>query len=106
MGGARIATHAAAHPGDYQLSTKASLDRSSFSELSPLDNARELLALGLRSDVGFDLERIAHITGSNVDAAMLKSFVETGLIRQNGQTIALTREGRLLADRIAAELSP
>lgn len=104
--GARIATHAAARPADYQLSVQTPLDRSSLSKLSPLDNARELLALGLRSNVGFDLERITQVTGQSVDGATLKSFVETGLIRQNGQTIALTREGRLLADRIAAELSP
>lgn len=106
LDGARIATHAAARPADYQLSVQTPLDRSSLSELSPLDNARELLALGLRSEVGFDLERLARITDSETDAATLQSFIETGLIRQNGQTIALTREGRLLADRIAAELSP
>ncbi|RIJ27652.1 radical SAM family heme chaperone HemW [Henriciella algicola] len=104
--GARIATHAAARPADYQLSVQTPLDRSSLIELSPLDNARELLALGLRADVGFDLERIARITGSETDATTLQSLIETGLIRQNGPTVSLTREGRLLADRIAAELSP
>ena len=106
VGGARIATHAAARPADYELSVQTPLDRSSFSELSPLDNARELLALGLRSEVGFDLERIARITGNEIDAATLQSLIETGLIRQNGPTVSLTREGRLLADRVAAELSP
>jgi putative oxygen-independent coproporphyrinogen III oxidase len=104
--GRRIATHSAARPADYQYSVQTPLDRFFLSELSPLDNARELLALGLRSDVGFDLERIARITGSETHAATLQSLIETGLIRQNGPTVSLTREGRLLADRIAAELSP
>lgn len=104
--GVRIATHSAARPAHYQLTTQTPLDQSSLSALSPLDNARELLALGLRSDVGFDLERTALIIGSDTDAATLQSLIETGLIRQNGPTVSLTREGRLLADRIAAELSP
>ncbi len=104
--GTRIATHAAARPADYQLSAQTPLKPASFSGLSPLDNARELIALGLRADAGFDLERIRQVTGSEVDLATLKSFIETGLIRQNGSTVSLTREGRLLADRIAAELSP
>lgn len=104
--GARIATHAAARPAHYQLSMQMPLERSSLSELSPLDNARELLALGLRSEAGFDLERIDLVTGREIDAATLASFVDSGLIHQKGQTIALTQEGRLLADRIAAELSP
>ena len=104
--GARIATHAAARPADYQLSAHTPLDRSSLSKLSPLDNARELLALGLRSEVGFDLERITKVTDSEVDSTTLKTLADSGLIRQNGSTVSLTREGRLLADRIAAELSP
>ena len=104
--GTRIATHASARPADYQLSAQTPLVPAPLSGLSPLDNARELIALGLRADAGFDLERITQITGNDVDSATLKSFIETGLVRLNGSTVSLTREGRLLADRIAAELSP
>lgn len=104
--GTRIATHAPARPADYQLSAQTPLEPASFSGLSPMDNARELIALGLRAEAGFDLERITQVTGSEIDPDGLKSFVETGLIRQNGSTVSLTRAGRLLADRIAAELSP
>ncbi|RIJ23394.1 radical SAM family heme chaperone HemW [Henriciella barbarensis] len=104
--GQRIATHAAARPADYQLAAQNSLDAKSLTTLSTLDNTRELLALGLRSDEGFDLERVARIIGRHVDTSALKTFSENGLVRQNGQTISLTQDGRLLADRITAELSP
>ena len=74
--------------------------------LPSLDNARELIALGLRPAEGFDLARIEQVSGEPINAAVLETLTETGLIIRKISHVALTPEGRLLADRIAGELSP
>lgn len=100
----RIATHAAAKPMGYQASVAlADIDGET---LSPLDNARELLALGLRSDEGVDLGVIAAVSGQPVAADALQTLLDNGLLHREGGKVSLTRNGRLLTDRIAAELSP
>ena len=104
--GERVATHAALRPGDYQAAMDSAPPRSTGDTLSALQNARELIALGLRSHEGFDLERITALTEQPVNRAALTEFETAGLIRRNGELVTLTPEGRLLADRIAAELSP
>ncbi|MEQ8557188.1 MAG: radical SAM family heme chaperone HemW [Henriciella sp.] len=106
LGGERIATHAALRPADYISGIKPMASHVEGEHLSPLDTARELLALGLRPGEGFDVARIETLTGSPVPEETLAVFESQGLIRRDVSRIALTMDGRLLADRIAAELSP
>ncbi|GGB78865.1 radical SAM family heme chaperone HemW [Henriciella pelagia] len=101
--GQRVATHAALKPAEYIASVDTGL---SPEPLSSLDTARELLALGLRPAEGFDLSRIEALIDARTDPETLATLKTNGLIRQTGTNVALTAEGRLLADRIAAELSP
>ena len=105
IGGQRIATHAALKPADYQAAVSREIE-SEGETLSPIGNARELLALGLRPAEGFDPARIEALTGTPLLNDALETFVEQGLVLREATRIALTPEGRLLADRIAAELSP
>lgn len=105
VGGERIATHAERRPGDYVAATSRAAPAPGET-LSSLDTARELLALGLRPSEGFDFGRIETLTGAPLDAGLLDAFMDGGLMAQRGHRIALTAQGRLLADRIAAELSP
>ncbi|WP_300380198.1 radical SAM family heme chaperone HemW [Henriciella sp.] len=105
LDGQRLVTHAPLRPGDYRTAV-SSTDGLAGEKLSPLDNARELLALGLRSDEGFDTTRLQKLTGIPVPADAMSGMKEAGLLKQDGRHITLTREGRLLADRVAAELSP
>lgn len=105
-GGHRIATHAARRPQDYVSAVNALPDIVEGEHLPSLDNARELIALGLRPAEGFDLARIEQVSGEPINAAVLETLTETGLIIRKISHVALTPEGRLLADRIAGELSP
>ncbi|PHR79529.1 radical SAM family heme chaperone HemW [Henriciella sp.] len=106
LDGRRFATHAPARPGDYEAAVKAPLPSEPGEPLTSLDTARELLALGLRPDEGFDLDRMTAVSGMPADAASLDMLAEAGLLHRSGQVVSLTREGRLLADRITAELAP
>ena len=104
--GHRLATHAARRPQDYVSGINPLAESVEAETLSSLDTARELLALGLRPDEGFDLLRIQQAAGQPVDQERLADFVSQGLVAQSGERMKLTPDGRLLADRIAAELSP
>lgn len=64
--------------------------------LSEAEHAQERVIMGLRTDEG-----IAR-TGLNADA--IETLTQAGLISTHAERIALTRAGRLLADRIAAEV--
>jgi oxygen-independent coproporphyrinogen-3 oxidase len=105
MRGQRYATLGPLKPAAY-VEASTDIRPRSWEALASLDAARELLALGLRPDTGFDLERVSQLTGISVSQTTVDHFASSGLVAVNGSTIKLTPSGRLLADRIAAELSP
>jgi oxygen-independent coproporphyrinogen-3 oxidase len=72
-------------------------------ELEPLDDVvrrRELLMLGLRLDEPLILESVE----GAFDPASLERLVRLGLVEQHGETIALTRRGRLLGGGVTVAL--
>jgi oxygen-independent coproporphyrinogen-3 oxidase len=72
-------------------------------ELEPLDDVvrrRELLMLGLRLDEPLVLESVE----GAFDPASLERLVRLGLVEQHGETIALTRRGRLLGGGVTVAL--
>ncbi|WP_233355742.1 radical SAM family heme chaperone HemW [Henriciella litoralis] len=101
LDGQRIATIAARKPAVY-IAENTPPDE----HLSALDAARELLALGLRPLEGFDLARLAQLTGAMPPSDKIEDLVSAGLVTHSGSHIALTASGRLLADRITMELAP
>lgn len=105
-GGERLATEAADRPGDYQRLVGADgVGWSAALALSPLAQARERIAMGLRVSEGLALSDIEEL-GFSLDPARIATLGELGLLACGSGRLALTRRGRLLADRIAAELAP
>lgn len=79
-------------------------------DLSPGILATDALIFGLRCNRGVNLDAWAKrfdMTGTAL-ASQLNTFItsltEDGLAKRNGSLIQLTREGRLLADRIGVEI--
>ena len=107
VGGNRYASEAERQPAAYIANVQALASGwSEASKLYPLDNARELLAMGLRPSSGIDRTRIESISGRTLSQAKIDVFVEEGWMVQDGPRLALTARGRLLADALTAELSP
>lgn len=107
VGGNRYASEAERRPAAYIANVQALASGwSDASKLYPLDNARELLAMGLRPATGIDRRRIEAVAGRALSQDKIDVFVEEGWMRQDGSQIALTAKGRLLADALTAELSP
>lgn len=76
--------------------------------LSPAEQAREALLMGLRLREGIDLADIARRTGVNVDALIdadaATRLAGYGLIILSGSRITVLPDGMLLLDRILAEI--
>ncbi len=103
----RFATRAILKPDQYI--TQVAKTGTGWDQLDPLntiDVAREVLAMGLRVADGVELARVEGLAASPVDANVLETLSASGLITIAASRLALSADGRLLADRIAAELSP
>jgi oxygen-independent coproporphyrinogen-3 oxidase len=75
--------------------------------LSPLEAADEALVMGLRLREGIDADAIAGRfgLGSIVDWGKVERLVGSGHLIRDGARIAPTAKGRLLLDRILAEIA-
>ena len=104
-GGERWVIEAAEKPGEYlrQVTTQG-LGWAMAEKLEPVGDARERVAMGLRVVEGFGRELIAEL-GLALEETRVAELVKQGLL-VDGARVALTPEGRLLADRIAAEIAP
>jgi len=97
----RLAVHAHASPRDYSDGVRAhGLGWASQAILSASEIADETLIMGLRM-----VEGVAVARAGPLNQQKREQFARDGFIADAGERIALTARGRLLADRIAAELS-
>lgn len=103
VGGARQATFAAARPADYIASVaRTGLGFVDRETLSPREAALERLLSGLRISDGIP---IADIAALELTGDRLASFVELGLIADDPDRLRATAAGRLVLDRLTAELA-
>ncbi len=76
--------------------------------LSKKDTATEFLMMGLRLVEGVNLAKFGKIIGKSteqfIDLEVLKQYVEIGLIKQDGQVLALTDRGLMLHNYLVPRL--
>lgn len=107
VGGNRYASEAERRPEAYIANVQALQNGwGDAAKLEPLEIARELLAMGLRTGEGIDLRRIEAVSGAPVARDKIDVFVDKGWAVMAGAELRLTPSGRLLADAITAALSP
>jgi oxygen-independent coproporphyrinogen-3 oxidase len=104
--GKRYALEAQHRPADYVDTVRErGVGWVSEQQLTNSEHADEMLIMGLRTDEGLDLARINVLRAKPIDPAAMAWLVEQGLITANHGRIVLARSGRVLANRIAAELA-
>lgn len=104
--GARIATEAQRRPADYIDAVREhGIGWISEATLSDEEAADEMLIMGVRTSEGVDLARFASLRGRLANADALSWLVREGLALTEGERVVLTARGRVLADKIAAELA-
>ena len=105
-GGARIATESCKQPGDYiEAVNHRGIGWSSEEGLTSEAAADELLLMGLRIDEGVDLTRIEALRGRRLNRKGMTWLQEQGLIVQEGGRLRLTPQGRVVTNKIIAELA-
>jgi oxygen-independent coproporphyrinogen-3 oxidase len=103
LDGARQATVAAARPADYIARlAETGLGFATRETLSPLEAAEERLLTGLRILEGVPLAELAALDIAPEKLADLKAL---GLLAEDGQRLRATPAGRLVLDRLTAELA-
>ncbi len=103
--GGRIALEAQRWPSDYiDAVRETGVGWISEGRLTPEEAADEVLLMGLRIEDGVDLQRVETLRGAPLNAQALQWLTERGLVAQENGRIRLTRSGRLLSNKIVAEL--
>jgi oxygen-independent coproporphyrinogen-3 oxidase len=74
--------------------------------IDPTAQADEYLLMALRLAEGVDLSRYARISGRSLPEAPLARLEELGLVQRRGARLHATAAGRLVLNRVIAELSP
>ena len=73
--------------------------------LTPAQAADEYLLMGLRLTEGVELKRLHAIIGHKRDPSRLARLAAEGLLKQDGDRLAATLQGRLVLDRLIVELA-
>jgi putative oxygen-independent coproporphyrinogen III oxidase len=103
---ARIATEAQRRPSDYiDAVSKHGLGWSADTSLTNEQTADEILIMGLRVSEGVEIARIEAKRGAPLNRSQLAWLMEQGLITHAKGRVALTKRGRPIANKIAAELA-
>nr|WP_238934467.1 radical SAM family heme chaperone HemW [Maricaulis parjimensis] len=100
--GGRISSEALRRPDAYATGPQ----RHEETGLSAHEEAAERVLMGLRVSEGLDRRVLRAATGLDVDLSGLERMQAQGLVRTQGDHVALSGDGRLLADGVSGELVP
>lgn len=106
LGGARHALEAQRRPGDYiDAVAEHGIGWIAETALTAEEFADEMLIMGLRINEGIDIAAFEALRGRPLDRDAVAWLQAQGWITQSAGRVGLTRSGRLVANRIAAELA-
>ena len=104
--GARIALEAQRRAADYIDAVKENgIGWITEAPLTREQAADETLLMGLRVVEGVDITRVETLRDRPLNADALRWLTEQGLVTRAGGRVRLTQRGRLLSNRIVAELA-
>lgn len=103
--GARVATEAHRRPSDYiDAVNENGIGWLEEAILTREESGDEVLLMGLRVDEGIDVARVEALRGRPLNAHTLHDLTAQGLLEDQTGRVRLTPRGRLVANRIAADL--
>ena len=105
LGGRRWATDTPRAPGAWLDAVETTGSGETPREaLSPEDHATEYLLMSLRLAEGTDLARFARLRGAPLEATRIAELAEAGLVRQRGDRLATTGDGRRVLNAVLRAL--
>ncbi len=98
--GVRYATEATANPAGW-LAGVEGISSAEQRQLVPMkEQGTEYLMMGLRRDVGIDLERYARLSGGQISGQKISHLSEIGMVTETGGRLAVTQQGRLVLNAV------
>ncbi len=70
----------------------------------PTDQADEMMMMGLRLRDGVDLKRWENLSGRTLNPTTLAHLQDIGMIRQSGDLLIATQDGRMVLNTLLAEI--
>jgi putative oxygen-independent coproporphyrinogen III oxidase len=104
LGGIRKSSEAISNPIAWLAKVEAGEAAEQRQHLSQEEQGTEYLMMGLRRDLGIDLDRYERIAGGTIPQAALADLVDIGLIDTRGRRLAATASGRLVLNSVIAKL--
>lgn len=104
LGDARYSTEAISSPMAWlnRVETDGAVEARDL--IGPKEQGLEYLMMGLRRDVGIDLERFAALSGRPIAMQKLDELAELGMILVQENRLAATRQGRLVLNAVIEAL--
>ncbi|MBV2359416.1 radical SAM family heme chaperone HemW [Thalassococcus sp. CAU 1522] len=106
VGEHRFATVAARMPNDWLARAATGRTEVERSLLSMKERSTEYIMMGLRLSEGVNVDRARRMHPEALTDEKLVFFEDQGLIERSGQCVRATQRGRLLLNRLVAELAP
>ena len=104
--GKRLALEAQRRPGDYiDAVNERGIGWVSETELTHNEQADEMLIMGIRIEEGLELAPLEGLRGRPLNRDALRWLQEQGLVLSDDTRLRLSPRGRVLANKIAAELA-
>jgi oxygen-independent coproporphyrinogen-3 oxidase len=75
------------------------------SALTPVEQAREYLLMSLRLAEGTRLSRYETLGGTQLDPVRMQALCDDGMLLRDGDVLCATPQGRLVLNRVIAELA-
>ncbi|WP_050527137.1 radical SAM family heme chaperone HemW [Pseudorhodobacter aquimaris] len=106
LSGKRYATEAASNPALWLSSVLKGEGVEKHDFLSGPEQGLEYLMMGLRRDVGIDLDRYDRICSVALETERITKLQDLGMIELSNRHLVATTKGRLLLNSVIEELMP
>ncbi len=105
-GGNRLALAAEKHPETWRdLVTARGHGIAQEETVSPEEQAREMLLMGLRISEGIDLQAYARLSNRPISSGRIAALSDLGLVRHENARLKATPAGRKILNAVIAELA-
>lgn len=100
IGNQRYATEATASPAGWLAGVEGGSGAEQRQSVPKAEQGTEYLLMGLRRDVGIDLERYSRLSGRNISGQKIHHLSEIGMVTESDGRLAATQQGRLVLNAV------
>lgn len=100
LSGNRYATEATSNPAAWLVGVEAVSGAEQRHVVPKKEQGLEYLMMGLRRDVGIDLDRFSRLSGRQISARKIQYLTEIGMVVETESRLTATAQGRLVLNAV------